>query len=184
LTTEVRWDSCSALRCLCKYEVGKSRFPRSSSGWTTFMASPFLPIFVSLMESTESILTGHQLRITASRKAVLDAFIHHPHALSQPDLEKMLPQKCDRVTIYRILDSFLKKGILHKVPDNEGKQKYALCESCTDHHHHDEHLHFKCTRCGKTECLDDIPMPSITLPQGYRIEEWHLLLQGLCKECA
>lgn len=139
--------------------------------------------YLCTMRAAESILGEHKLRITQSRKAVLDLFVSHPHALSQPDLEKLLAQSCDRVTIYRILDSFLQSGILHKVPDNEGKQKYALCDHCNDHHHHDEHLHFKCITCGKTECLDEIPMPAITLPKGYTVDEWNLLLQGTCAEC-
>ncbi len=136
------------------------------------------------MSKAESILQNHQLRVTQSRKAVLDSFLNNTHALSQPDLERLLTQSCDRVTIYRILDSFLNKGILHKVPDNEGKQKYALCHQCDDHHHHDEHLHFKCTECGQTECLDEIPMPAVSLPKGYQINEWNLLIQGICSACS
>jgi len=135
------------------------------------------------MGKADTILSQHKLRITPSRLSVLDAFMGSHHALSQPDLEKLLEQSCDRVTIYRTLESFMKSGILHKVPDNEGKQKYALCDSCDDHHHHDEHLHFKCTGCGRTECLDEIPMPRIDLPNGYTVNEWNLLLQGRCASC-
>ncbi|MBI1221801.1 MAG: transcriptional repressor [Bacteroidetes bacterium] len=135
------------------------------------------------MVSAENILGEKKLRITQSRKAVIDSFIANRHALSQPDLEKLLENSCDRVTIYRILDSFLQHGILHKVPDLEGTQKYALCDSCSDHHHHDEHLHFKCTVCGHTECLDEIPMPQINLPEGYQVDEWNMLLQGICGDC-
>ncbi|MDX5321927.1 MAG: transcriptional repressor [Bacteroidota bacterium] len=136
------------------------------------------------MVSAESILSDKKLRITQSRKAVIDSFLESRHALSQPDLEKQLENTCDRVTIYRILDSFMQHGILHKVPDLEGTQKYALCDACNDHHHHDEHLHFKCNRCGRTECLDEIPMPTINLPSGYQVEEWNMLLQGICGDCA
>ena len=136
------------------------------------------------MSKAEKLLSDHKLRNTHSRRAVLESFLNMDQALSQPDLEKMLEDTCDRVTIYRILDSFLQNGILHKVPDNEGKQKYALCDSCSEDHHHDEHLHFKCTVCGKTECLDEIVVPTIALPEGYRIEEWNMLLQGVCAPCA
>lgn len=135
------------------------------------------------MATAETILSDKKLRITQSRKAVIDSFLANRHALSQPDLEKLLENSCDRVTIYRILDSFMQHGILHKVPDLEGTQKFALCDSCSDHHHHDEHLHFKCTNCGKTECLDEIPMPQIKLPSGYQVDEWNMLLQGVCGEC-
>lgn len=135
------------------------------------------------MAAAESILSDKKLRITQSRKAVIDYFLAHKHALTQPDLEKELESVCDRVTIYRIIDSFLQHGILHKVPDLDGTQKFALCDSCSDHHHHDEHVHFKCSVCGKTECLDEIPMPSIALPTNYSVAEWNMLLQGVCAEC-
>lgn len=136
------------------------------------------------MQSAELLLAEHQLRITQSRKAVIDFFLTNRHALTQPDLEKELEGICDRVTIYRILDSFIEHGILHKVPDLEGTQKYALCDSCSNHHHHDDHLHFKCMKCQRTECLDEIPMPSVKIPQNYQVSEWNMLLQGTCAECS
>lgn len=135
------------------------------------------------MPSAESILSDKKLRITSSRKAVIDYFLANRHALTQPELERELEHSCDRVTIYRILDSFLEHGILHKVPDLEGTQKFALCDSCSDHHHHDEHVHFKCTVCGRTECLDEIPMPEVKLPTDYTVTEWSMLLQGVCAKC-
>lgn len=139
--------------------------------------------YLRAMQSAETILADHKLRVTQSRIAVMEVFIKTQHALSQPDLEKSLDQTCDRVTIYRTLDAFLKKGILHKVPDMDGTQKYALCDSCSDHQHHDEHMHFKCTECGNTECLNEVPMPAVQLPVGYKVEDWNLLLLGKCNNC-
>lgn len=132
---------------------------------------------------SEQILQQHKMRITQSRKAVLEAFIQNQHALAQPDIEKMVNGICDRVTIYRIIESFLSQGIIHKVPDNEGKQKFALCLTCDVHHHQHEHLHFKCTTCHKTECLDEIPFPTVNIPKGYQFTEWSLLIEGVCANC-
>lgn len=139
--------------------------------------------YLRAMQSAETILVEHKLRITQSRLAVIKVLIDTPHAMSQPDLEKALDNTCDRVTIYRTLDAFLKNGILHKVPDMDGTQKYALCDSCNDHQHHDEHMHFKCSHCGNTECLNEVPMPEIKLPKGYLVEDWNLLLLGKCNNC-
>ena len=67
-------------------------------------------------------------------------------ATSQPDLESLM-NDVDRVTLYRILNVFEEKGIIHKVFDLNGTANYAICTSnCQEHRHHDEHLHFNCTQ--------------------------------------
>jgi Fur family ferric uptake transcriptional regulator len=70
------------------------------------------------------------------------------------------------------------------VLDNEGSLKYALCnEHCTTSEHHHEHVHFKCTRCGQTNCIDDMEIPVVQLPKGYKASEFNLLIQGICPKC-
>lgn len=135
------------------------------------------------MNQGEAILKRHNLRVTQSRLAVFRVFQDNSFALSQPDIEKKLETQCDRVTIYRILESFIDSGIIHRVPDNDGKQKFALCDNCDAHEHTDEHLHFKCNRCGKTECLETISLPKVNLPKGYVIKAWNLLVTGVCNSC-
>jgi len=45
-------------------------------------------------------------------------------------------------------------------------------------------VHFKCTTCGLTTCLDHVTIPSIILPEGYQRVETNLLVQGVCKNCS
>ena len=52
------------------------------------------------------------------------------------------------------------------------------------HKHHHEHVHFKCTTCGLTTCLDHVIIPNIILPEGYQRVETNLLMQGVCKTCS
>ncbi|WP_373513257.1 Fur family transcriptional regulator [Persicitalea sp.] len=129
-------------------------------------------------------LKNHNLRTTSCRENVLDTFRIRETALSQGDLEGALKnKKFDRVTIYRTLKTFLEKGIIHKVLDDEGI-RYALCkERCTEASHNHEHVHFKCTDCGQTNCLDNLHIPAFSLPPGYRAQETSLLIQGLCADC-
>ncbi len=106
------------------------------------------------------------------------------HALSQPDLEKALGELYDRVTIYRTLTLYLEKGILHKVLDDSGAMKYALCpDACHSHDHRHDHVHFKCLRCGNTSCIEDLEVPRLVLPNGYTLTEANFLLSGVCKSC-
>jgi Fur family ferric uptake transcriptional regulator len=136
---------------------------------------------------TQATLKEFNLRLTEARAEVLDVFFADVYALAHGDIENRLADGFDRVTVYRTLKTFLEKGIIHKVLDDEGGTKYALCKArCHDHslgHHHD-HVHFKCSVCGLTNCLDDVVIPSFALPQGYQRQEVNLLVQGVCPLCA
>lgn len=130
------------------------------------------------------ILKDHNIRKTGSRLDILRQFTEKGHALSQPDLEKALEDQCDRVTIYRTLTLYQEKGLIHTVLDDSGAMKYALCKgACSDHTHHHDHVHFKCTDCGRTTCIEDALIPRIDLPNGYKIREQNLLMTGTCDQC-
>lgn len=137
------------------------------------------------MTSPSAFLKDRSIRNTASREAVLAEFLSQDQALSQPDLEKALGAKIDRVTIYRTLSLFLDKSILHKVLDDSGSTKYALCpDTCDEEGHEHEHVHFQCEKCGQTSCLDEVHVPRINLPAGYVRKEVNFLITGICKNCA
>ncbi|WP_226389682.1 Fur family transcriptional regulator [Penaeicola halotolerans] len=136
------------------------------------------------MSEAVSILKDNQLRITACREEVLGAFLDKGSALSHGDLELLFQETFDRVTIYRTLKTYLDAGIIHKVLDDSGAAKYALCkETCEHGHHHHEHVHFKCSVCGETNCIESVSIPDIKLPAGYVLEEANLLVQGKCAKC-
>ncbi|RIV27801.1 transcriptional repressor [Fibrisoma montanum] len=136
------------------------------------------------MSSVAQTLKNSGLRHTGSREEVLDLFLNADHALAHSDIEHGLGPDHDRVTIYRTLRTFLDKGIIHKVLDDEGGTKYALCrETCAQGHHQHEHVHFKCENCGQTTCLDEVHIPAVALPQGYNRKEMNLLIQGVCSDC-
>jgi Fur family ferric uptake transcriptional regulator len=129
------------------------------------------------------ILKNHNLRTTSCREDILETFLNKEVALSHGDLESKIGDRFDRVTIYRTLKTFLEKGIIHKVLDDEG-MRYALCkERCSEHNHQHDHVHFKCNECGQTNCLENLHVPAVQLPEGYRAQEVNLLIQGLCAAC-
>lgn len=135
--------------------------------------------------AVEGILKEHDLRVTKVRLMVLDYFTSHPSALSHADIEAEFEREFDRVTLYRTLNTFLEKGLLHKVPDDKGVARYAVCKTdCTEHAHLDDHVHFKCEVCDKIECLHDLHIPAMKLPQGYVVHSSNLLLQGICGLCS
>ncbi|MES2794352.1 MAG: transcriptional repressor [Bacteroidota bacterium] len=126
------------------------------------------------------------LRHTDAREAVLSEFMSGQYALAHADIENKLADKFDRVTIYRTLKTFVDKGLIHKVLDDVGGMKYAICKAecnTATHHHHHDHVHFKCTNCGQTTCLEKVTIPAIVLPLGYQKQEMNLLVQGVCLNC-
>lgn len=136
------------------------------------------------MQNLEHILKHHDLRITQVRLEVLQFFQSNKNALTHADLEVYFAKKFDRVTIYRTLTSFLENGLLHKIPDDSGIAKYALCHhEGTEHTHDDHHVHFKCKKCAKIECLHTLEIPKLQLPRKYKMENANLLIEGICAVC-
>ena len=129
------------------------------------------------------ILHRRQLSSTESRRKILTLFLNTEDALTHGDIEKEVGDKYDRVTIYRTLQTFEEKGIIHSIPTADNSIKYALCKECEEGHHHDDHVHFICTNCDKTICLDDVVSPKIDLPRGYVAENVQVVIQGVCKDC-
>lgn len=134
--------------------------------------------------SFEQLLDQHHLKKTGPRLRVLSMLSAKNVATSQPDLERVLDD-IDRVTLYRILNTFEEKGIIHKVFDLNGTSNFAMCSSdCGENHHHDEHLHFNCITCKNVYCLDDLDLPPIELPNGFKPDGFTLYATGLCPKCS
>jgi Fur family transcriptional regulator, ferric uptake regulator len=106
-------------------------------------------------------------------------------ALSQLDLQKKFGSKYDRVTLYRILTSFEKDGLVHKSIDLKGVARYAMCSHTAHegHHHHDMHLHFSCQKCKKVTCLEDDAF-KLNLPKKYILLQANFMVEGLCNKCS
>src|ERR1700754_1173778 len=116
----------------------------------------------------ENLLKRNNLSITESRKKILHLFLEETIALAHGDIEKKAGEKFDRVTVYRTLQTFVEKGIIHTIPTADNSIRYALCkDDCAEGHHHDHHVHFVCSNCNNTYCLDNVVTPEIKLPQGY-----------------
>jgi Fur family ferric uptake transcriptional regulator len=134
--------------------------------------------------NVKQILKRNQLSVTASREKILQLFLEQPGALAHGDIEKKAGEKFDRVTVYRTLQTFVEKGIIHTIPTADNSVLYALCkDDCEEGHHHDHHIHFVCTQCNNTYCLDDIVTPDIRLPQGYTSTQIDVVVEGTCKHC-
>ncbi len=133
----------------------------------------------------ENILKKHHLSVTESRIRILELFQHHHNALAHADIERQTGDLFDRVTIYRTLQAFSEKGIIHSIPTADNAVLYALCkEECASGKHSDNHIHFICEKCQNTYCLDHIAIPAIQMPAGFKMKQAGLIVEGICKNCA
>lgn len=130
------------------------------------------------------ILKRNQLSITEGRKKILELFLNSEGALAHADIEKKTGESFDRVTVYRTLQTFVEKGIIHHIPTTDNSILYALCkDNCEAGHHHDNHVHFICDKCNKTICLEEVTIPAVKLPQGFTPRHAEMVVNGICEEC-
>jgi len=139
---------------------------------------------VKAIEKFNDLLDKHHLKKTGPRLSVLTVLNSREVATSQPELEHMLGKEVDRVTLYRILNTFEKSGIIHKILDINGTSNYALCSPlCTGEKHKDEHVHFNCTVCLNIYCMDEVQIPAVVIPQGFKATNKNLIIYGICDSC-
>ena len=90
----------------------------------------------------------------------------------------------DKSTLSRAIRLFHEKLLIHSIYDGSGSIKYSVCSSdcncCLD----DLHVHFYCSRCKDTRCLEGIAIPPVSLPHGFLLQDVNFVLKGLCDKCA
>jgi Fur family transcriptional regulator, ferric uptake regulator len=130
------------------------------------------------------ILKKNDLSITEGRKKILELFLSSDGALAHADIEKRTGENFDRVTVYRTLQTFVDKGIIHHIPTKDNSILYALCkDDCEAGHHHDNHVHFVCDECNKTICLEGVTVPQVKLPKGFTPHHAEMVVSGICGDC-
>ncbi|HAH04971.1 MAG TPA: transcriptional repressor [Elusimicrobia bacterium] len=123
-------------------------------------------------------------RRTRAREAVLRLLEKSGRPLSHQEIQKGLKEgACDRVTIYRALETLHSAGLLHRIQGSDGLWRFCAHRStagaCPSNH-----IHFLCQGCGKMSCLPEQPLPWIQAPKGAAILSKQLVVHGLCAACA
>lgn len=133
------------------------------------------------MPKVLNILHQNRLKATPIRKAVLKTLMGEGKSLSQQDLNQTLQLAFDRSTLFRTLNTFEEKGILHKVLDFQGIARYAFTPEEVEEEHH---AHFFCMCCHNIYCLDySLTAKPISLPEGFKQQSIDLQVKGICANC-
>ncbi len=132
----------------------------------------------------ERLLEEHGVKPTPNRLLVARALAgSHHRPLSLKELEERL-ETIDKSNIFRALTVFREARLVHVLEDAGDGVRYELCHSHHDQVDDDVHVHFYCSRCHRTFCLEDTPVPPVKAPEGYAVETVSYLLRGVCPECA
>ena len=135
-------------------------------------------------QACEALLTEHSIKPTANRIVVAKTLADAQRPLSLSELEYQI-LSIDKSGIFRALTLFREHHLVHVIEDGGDGVRYELCHSHNGHDSDDDqHVHFYCERCHRTFCLSDTPIPTIVLPDGYRLQSINYMVKGICPDCA
>lgn len=132
----------------------------------------------------EDILTRKEVKPTSNRILVMRELIKASHPVSLADLEISLGFSMDKASIFRVLELFSEKDIVHVIEDGSRSLKYELCHSGTHHTISDQHVHFYCERCKETYCFEDVSVPLVNIPEGFSPHAINYMIKGICPKCS
>lgn len=119
-------------------------------------------------------------RVTATRRAVLDAMNASPGPFTIEDLCAVLPG-VGRATVFRTVKLLQEHEVLCRVVLEDGRVRYQL--STGGHHHH-----LVCSNCGSVQEFSDPELDALIQQNaeaaGFELDGHSLELYGRCTACA
>lgn len=130
----------------------------------------------------EGICRARGLSLTHQRRALLGALIQrkdHPTADQLYDDLKQNLSGLSRTTVYRILETFVRIGLVVKISSQQAKARF---DADTSRHHH-----ISCVQCGAVADLFDshfdLPELPENHPSGFQLHDYAITFTGLCPRC-
>ena len=131
----------------------------------------------------EGLLEQHGIKLTANRILIAKVMSTLDYPISMKELETML-LTMDKSSIFRTLSLFKSHHLVHQMEDGNDIVRYELCHSLNKETDEDIHVHFYCEHCHRTFCLNEIPVPQVNLPTGYRQTAVNYMIKGICPDCS
>lgn len=124
-----------------------------------------------------------QLKATPARVAVLQFLEHSTTPLDVASIIAHVQKEhgdIDPATAFRIINTFVEKGIVTPIQFNEGKLRYELSNKAAHHH-------LLCEECGKIEDISNCNISAlekdIQKKKGFLVKHHSLEFFGLCRDC-
>ena len=129
-----------------------------------------------------ALMQEHGIKPTANRILILRTLLEEHRPLSMIEIETLL-ESVDKSIISRTLSAFRAHRLLHMLEDGGGSLRYEVCRCAEDEADTDRHVHFHCEVCGRTFCLEQIPVPAVDFPAGFEARQTNYMAQGVCPDC-
>lgn len=133
----------------------------------------------------KDILTRSGIDATDNRLRVIEVVGNNTCPLSATDIYATVARSSaiNRVTVYRILDLLVEKGVVDRISTGGRAFYYGLAPNDL----HRPHSHFYCTRCGQMDCLtpESLSVDTDALWKTFpgRIDKVEVRVDGICKNC-
>lgn len=118
---------------------------------------------------------------TKGKNRVISFFLSQPQrSFSTDEIESALSD-IPESTLYRILSSLAKEGVITRVSNRERQYKYQY----QDGGHCMEHMHLRCVSCGRIEHLDEKAtkdIERIAEESGFTARNT-TYIEGICRDC-
>jgi Fur family ferric uptake transcriptional regulator len=132
-----------------------------------------------------NLLEESGLESTSKRLQVLEVIGDNNSPLSARQIFETLSRtyNINLVTVYRILDLLVEKGLIDRISGGSRSFVYGLAPN----ENHPAHPHFYCKSCGNLECLNpqslNVDMQAMQRTFPGVIENVEVRIDGVCKNC-
>jgi Fur family peroxide stress response transcriptional regulator len=134
------------------------------------------------MLELEQVCRTNGLPLTVQRRAIMGALAErrdHPTADQVFDTIRSRMPGVSRTTVYRVLETFVQHGIVHKINSPMARARF---DADTVRHHH-----LRCTGCDAVSDLHDTTLDRLPLPSpgngGFEIHDFTIDFTGRCSRC-
>ena len=140
------------------------------------------PFVNEKIRSLESLCRERGLALTIQRRIILENLssrYDHPTADQIYEVVKDQIKGVSRTTVYRVLETFVRLGVVAKVSNPHAKARF---EADTVRHHH-----LICLECNAVADCHDGHLDGIVVPPeicgGFEVRDFSLVITGLCNAC-
>jgi Fur family transcriptional regulator, ferric uptake regulator len=135
-----------------------------------------------IKEQVDKLLSSMKMKRTVPRRTILEVLLNAKRPKSADEIiTAMSKRSANKVTVYRVLESMVGAGLVHKAFVHKRAEHFELADRCSDTQCHP---HFTCTSCGDMHCLTEISLPMAKSPyKGFIIGRQRIQLEGLCPKC-
>jgi len=139
------------------------------------------------MTDTEliTILKDRGIYVTNTRIAVFRIMHEHKGTINASQIHKLAPARLDRVSVYRALQAFHKKGLIAEIPGTKGWPKYLVTNTGNNKTNKASRVqvYFVCRKCGTVEAGKTFHSIDEFLPDKREVSNCELILEGICSSC-